>query len=133
MDHGAASKCISILSRVQGDKVLSMASFPMLATLPKHFALASQILTYLSGSIKLGIEGKIKGVKTSTIFGDTLVHNGVGKKVFEGFLEKALRVGEFKASPEPQVVGSGLGSVQEAMDRQKKGVSAKKIVVVLQV
>lgn len=90
MDHAAGSKIISILSRVQGDKVLAMAAFPMLATLPNHFALPTQILTFLKESIQLGIQAKLKGVKTSIIFGDMLVHNGLGGKVFEGFLEGAF-------------------------------------------
>ena len=35
------------------------------------------------------------------------------------------------AAPEPQVVGKGLGRIQEALDTCKRGVSAKKVVVSL--
>lgn len=45
-------------------------------------------------------------------------------------MEGALLAGEFKASPHPEVVGTGIGALEEAMKMQKKGVSAKKIVVV---
>ncbi|RDW78321.1 hypothetical protein BP5796_06173 [Coleophoma crateriformis] len=51
--------------------------------------------------------------------------------VFEKFLQEALAKGIFIPAPEAVVVGSGLESVQLAMDTQKKGVSAKKVVVTL--
>ncbi|KAB2570658.1 Dehydrogenase azaJ, partial [Lasiodiplodia theobromae] len=47
------------------------------------------------------------------------------------FIPEALARGLIKAKPDPLVVGSGLGSIQDAMDRQKAGVSAQKIVVTL--
>jgi hypothetical protein len=90
-----------------------------------------QILMFVSGSVQLWIKSKVLGVKLGYINGGTLVDNGVGKKIFEGFLEDALEMGEFKPSPGPEVVGKGLEMVQEAMDRQKRGVSAKKVVVLL--
>lgn len=36
-----------------------------------------------------------------------------------------------QAKPDPLVVGTGLEKIQEAIDRQKAGVSAKKVVVLL--
>jgi hypothetical protein len=51
--------------------------------------------------------------------------------LFGDFLPKALETGEFVAAPEPVVVGKGLESIQAACEYQQKGVSAKKVVVLL--
>jgi hypothetical protein len=47
------------------------------------------------------------------------------------FLPKALAAGEYVAAPDPIVVGKGLEFIQPALEMQKKGVSAKKVVVSL--
>lgn len=47
------------------------------------------------------------------------------------YLTKALEVGRLICLPEPVVVGSGLESIQRAIDEHKKGVSAKKLVIEL--
>ena len=57
--------------------------------------------------------------------------NEVGKAIYEDFLPAALAQGKYIATPEPQVVGKGLGYVQEAPEISKKSVSAKKVVVSL--
>jgi hypothetical protein len=43
----------------------------------------------------------------------------------------ALAEGRFRAAPEPKVIGHGLESIQTALDAQRAGVSAQKLVVVL--
>lgn len=53
----------------------------------------------------------------------------IGKAVWGEYVPAALEKGVLKAKPDPEVVGRGLESIQEAMDIQQKGVSAKKIVV----
>lgn len=55
----------------------------------------------------------------------------LAKYVFSDYLPRALAAGEFVPTPEPQVVGHGLEHVQQAFDTQRKGVSAKKVVVTL--
>ena len=60
--------------------------------------------------------------------------NGVGEHsapVWEQFVTKGLESGKLKCLPEPLVVGKGLESLQEALDKAKEGVSAQKIVVEL--
>ena len=51
--------------------------------------------------------------------------------VYLDFLGPALAQKQFVPGPEPQVVGRGLHKLNEALDLNKKGVSAKKIVVLL--
>ena len=51
--------------------------------------------------------------------------------IFADFLPGALGSGLYKPAPGPQVAGHGLSAVPEALDRQRRGVSAAKIVVTL--
>ncbi|KAK9350916.1 GroES-like protein [Lipomyces doorenjongii] len=51
--------------------------------------------------------------------------------VYLDFLGPALAEKQFVPAPEPQVVGRGLDKINEALDLNQKGVSAKKIVVSL--
>ena len=72
-----------------------------------------------------------EGVTIKTVFATTIKDNAVGKAVYEDFLPKAFEVGSFVPAPEPLVSGKGLESVQGAVDLQQKGVSARKVVVLL--
>ncbi|KAH7255175.1 chaperonin 10-like protein [Fusarium redolens] len=55
----------------------------------------------------------------------------IGEWIWKRFIPEALKSGSFQAKPDPLVSGYGLNDVQSAMDKQSKGVSAKKIVVTL--
>jgi len=57
--------------------------------------------------------------------------NEVSTVIFEDFLPQALETGKYRAAPAPLMVGHGLASIQQAIDLQKKGVSARKLVVTL--
>ncbi|KAL1982575.1 hypothetical protein VTN96DRAFT_1161 [Rasamsonia emersonii] len=54
-----------------------------------------------------------------------------GLSISRDFLPQALAEGKYAAAPEPLVVGKELEHVQEGMDLNKKGVSARKVVVSL--
>ncbi|KAI9829476.1 MAG: hypothetical protein M1819_006296 [Sarea resinae] len=71
------------------------------------------------------------GIGTKMIFGSDLKDNEVGPAVYVDFLPQALAEDKYMAAPDPEVVGKGLESIQAALDVQKKGVSAKKVVVSL--
>ncbi|KIX06148.1 uncharacterized protein Z518_04122 [Rhinocladiella mackenziei CBS 650.93] len=58
-----------------------------------------------------------------------LVPDHVGAKLWKGYVPAALEAGKLLAKPEPKVVVGGLDAIQDAMEMQKKGVSAQKIVV----
>ena len=55
----------------------------------------------------------------------------VADAVWNQYVPGALADGSLKAVPPPLVAGHGLESVQLAMEKQKEGVSAKKVVVLL--
>ena len=71
-----------------------------------------------------------EGVTAKFILSSEL-DNGLAEAVYGTFLPKALKEGEYVCAPEPMVIGKGLESIQEALDVQKKGVSARKVVVTL--
>ncbi|EXJ57894.1 hypothetical protein A1O7_05317 [Cladophialophora yegresii CBS 114405] len=130
--QGAAAACMNILGSCKGDRVLSMATYPLdPMNMPKRFVMPTIAYTYLSGMAALWIKAKRYGVRSQFIFGDTLVDNEVGPVVYEQFLPKALADGSFVAAPEPEIVGHGLEEIQRALDVHMKGVSAKKPVVTL--
>ncbi|KAJ5107706.1 chaperonin 10-like protein [Penicillium angulare] len=52
-------------------------------------------------------------------------------RVYMEFLGPALAKGQFIAAPDAQIVGRGLEKINEALELNQKGVSAKKIVVSL--
>ncbi|BGP54933.1 hypothetical protein JCM8202_003443 [Rhodotorula sphaerocarpa] len=72
------------------------------------------------------------GVKAGGVFAVDIVPKDdgkVAKGVYLDFVPKGLKNGALKAKPDPLVVGKGLGKVQEGLDVQRKGVSAKKVVI----
>ncbi|CAM6103544.1 unnamed protein product [Calypogeia fissa] len=105
--NGVAEMCAEVLSKSEGRKFISTAR-------------RIQAADELPG-----------GVKTKWIFGLTLKDNEVSKAVYEDFLPEALAAGTFVPAPEPEVVGKGLHAIQDGLDAQRKGVSAKKIVITL--
>jgi NADPH:quinone reductase-like Zn-dependent oxidoreductase len=132
----SAESCLDIVHRCQGDKFVSMASFPLSfdrmpgrsMSLMNFLAIAPGFLAF---SVSMRIKSLVRGVRTNFIFGSSLVNNEVGPIIYVDFLPEALAEGRFVAAPEPQVVGKGLDSVQAGFDAQRKGVSAKKVVVSL--
>lgn len=55
--------------------------------------------------------------------------NEVGPYIWRDFLPVALAKGIVVPQPDPEIVGQELRSVQAGLDAQKKGVSAKKVVI----
>lgn len=124
-------RCMDILARCNGNKFVSLAAYPVPDKIPAHFPTLQTMFMFVTRSLVYWFKSKTMGVHYNMIFASSLVDNGVGKAVYEGFLPRALEDGKFLASPEPSVVGSGLESIQAALDYHKAGVSAKKIVVSL--
>lgn len=53
----------------------------------------------------------------------------IGRAVWGKYLPEALAAGRFQAKPDPFVIEGGLEKVQEGINLQRAGVSAKKIVI----
>lgn len=92
--------------------------------------------TYLMGMVGGMIKSRrtrlTTGIETKFILVDGLVDpKSVVARVYMEFLPHALEQRQFVPAPPPHVVGKGLDKIQEALDLQRKGVSAKKLVVTL--
>ncbi|KAF3058499.1 Zinc-binding alcohol dehydrogenase domain-containing protein cipB [Daldinia childiae] len=79
-------------------------------------------------------EGAVpEGVEAKFVFGGEDgrgMYYDTSSQLFGGFLEEALGLGTYKVAPTPEVVATkGLEGIQEGLDVVRKGVSAKKIVV----
>jgi len=127
--ENSAFRCLDILGSCKGDKHIAMATFPI-PSQPKRFATLQILYSFITSMISITVRSKLGGMKTSFIWG-SIAHSPVADAVYTKFLPGALASGRFQAAPEALVVGEGLDAIQEAMDLQKKGVSAKKIVVKL--
>ncbi|SMQ55135.1 unnamed protein product [Zymoseptoria tritici ST99CH_3D7] len=87
------------------------------------------VVVTVRGVPEKGIPGevRVKAISATDIFS-----NEVGPYIWRDFLPKALKSdkkGAIVPKPDPKIVGEGLRSVQLGLDTQKKGVSAKKVVV----
>ena len=102
---GNAEACYEVVQKLDGNRFIS-STLPIPMPLPK-------------------------GVRGNQIFGGTLKDNFVGKAIYEDFLGSALADGRFSPSPKARIIGQGLSLLQRAIDIQKSGVSAEKIVVSL--
>jgi NADPH:quinone reductase-like Zn-dependent oxidoreductase len=130
---GSAPRCLEIVSKWKGPKFITMASQPYQPPAPpKGFlGMASLLFNMMSSQLSFSVKAWMKGIKTNFIFGSDLVENEVGNAIWGEFLSKALAEGQYKCTPEPEVVGNGLENVQGAMNQLVKGISGKKLVVSL--
>ncbi|KAH8686151.1 putative alcohol dehydrogenase [Tricladium varicosporioides] len=123
--------CMEVLSKVPGNKFVSLVSYPSPEKEPESFIMLRTAYSFVSWIATYKAKGILKGVKSGFVFSSSTAHNGVGKAVFADFLPEALEKGTFVAAPEAMIIGRGLEKIQEACDIQRKGVSAKKVVVSL--
>ncbi|KAF2111082.1 zinc-binding oxidoreductase CipB [Lophiotrema nucula] len=106
---GSLEACQTILGATKGRKFVAQLSAPIEIT---HKRPGILDLKFVNGS--------------------DLMLNEVGKAVYNDFLGDALVNGNFVPKPDPEVVGHGLESINEAFAVYRKGgVSAKKLVVIL--
>jgi len=133
---GSAEACSDIVRACNGKKLVSIASTPVsfegLAEERRaRFQLPRLLLQLVSSNVSLQIKCRLRGIRTKYVFGTTLKANEVSKAIYHDFLPSALAEGRYVAAPRPYVVGHGLEHLQNALDIQLKGVSAKKVVVSL--
>ncbi|TKA69047.1 hypothetical protein B0A55_08720 [Friedmanniomyces simplex] len=72
--------------------------------------------------------GLSEDVTISFCWSTHIKDDAVGPAIF-GWITEALAKGVLRCKPDPEVVGRGLGAVQQAMERMERGVSATKLVV----
>jgi NADPH:quinone reductase-like Zn-dependent oxidoreductase len=131
---GAA--CVRVVAASQGKKFVALASPPVsfesLGDTDRSRLVRPRLIGRLiSSTVALRFRARFRGVGTKFIFGSTLKANEVSTAIYRDFLPEALASGHYLAVPKPSVVGHGVQDLQQAMDLQRKGVSAAKVVVTL--
>ncbi|OJJ99040.1 hypothetical protein ASPACDRAFT_44671 [Aspergillus aculeatus ATCC 16872] len=126
-----ADCCFDILAQCTGPRFISMAAYPVPQPPPTHLTVPRTALAFMFGNSKYWYKSRMRGIKYKYIFASTLYHNGVGAMIFQQYLPQALAEGRFRPAPEPVVYGRGLAEIQGAVDFHKLGVSAQKVVVLL--
>jgi len=132
----SAEACVSIACRANGKRFVALATPPVafdgLAS-PKGRGreTRSVMKKMVASNVALQLRARRGGVKIKYIFGTSLKNNEVSQLIYDQFLPAALADGRYQAAPKGQVVGNGLQHLQQALDLQRKGVSAAKVVVTM--
>jgi len=131
--HGSAGACSEVVAACEGRKFVSMVTPPASFDIPPDGV--GDLLRALPGTVRsvvsLAVRNRMRHVDTRSVFGTTLMDNEVCRAVYQDFLPAALAQGRYAAAPPARVVGSGLHAIQAAVDLQRAGVSAQKVVVSL--
>ena len=133
---GSGEACFDIVNACQGDKFVSIATFPIsFVKMTKGANIRFQFFVQVPKLVAFNVLRMLKAltqrIRSNFIFGTTLMNNDVSRAVYVDFLPAALAEGRYVPTPEPFVVGKGLQFVQAGLDLQRKGVSARKVVVSL--
>lgn len=132
---GSAQPALAIAVATGARRVSLASPSVALETLPRRRAsvrFIGMMAQLVAGTSTLMIASRLRGIRTRFVWGSTLMANEVGPMLWERFLPVALADGRYQVAPEPLVVGTGLESVQGALDSLREGVSARKLVVTLQ-
>lgn len=71
------------------------------------------------------------GSETGHIVGTTLKDNDVCHAIYRDFLPEALAQDRYTPTPTARVIGDGLQHLQSALDIQRGGVSAEKLILTI--
>lgn len=131
--EGSARACSDVINACEGRKFVSIITPP--ASMSPAPSTTGQFVRSMPRSAaamtSLTVLNRHRRIGTATVFGTTLMDNEVCRVIYQDFVPAALAEGRYVAAPPARVVGAGLGDIQQALDQQKKGVSAQKLVVTL--
>ncbi len=133
---GSAAACVDVVGACEGKRFVALATPPasfdnVPAGRGRWRKLAPAVARMLGGNTALMLQARRKRVRTKFIWGSALVSNAVGPMIFEVFLPAALAEQRYAAAPRAKVVGHGLQAIPAALEQQRLGVSATKLVVTL--
>ncbi|RFA09286.1 hypothetical protein B7R54_08630 [Subtercola boreus] len=131
-----APACVKILARTTGRKFVAIATPPVdfapLADPSRgRFERARVTARLVAANIALQFSARPHGVGLKYIFGSDVKNTDICRAIFRDFLPAALADGSYVATPKTTVVGHSVDDFQKAMDLQRAGVSAAKLVVSL--
>lgn len=130
---GSTDACIEVLRRTGGTR-LAMASTPLsLADLVgrrRLFPAMIPVFSYIGlATARSTLRARRHGIRAGFVWGSSLRDDEVGPRLWGEVVPRALSARTLRPVPAPLVVGTGLDALQGALDRQRAGVSAKKVVV----
>ena len=130
---GSTDACIDVLARTGGDR-LAMASTPVsldpLVAKRRLFPAMLPIFTRIGlGTLRSTLRARRRGIGAAFVWGSSLRDDEMGPRLWGEVVPRMLAEGALRPAPTPLVVGEGLTAVQGALDRQRAGVSARKVVV----
>ncbi|MGV8872651.1 MAG: zinc-binding alcohol dehydrogenase family protein [Rhodococcus sp. (in: high G+C Gram-positive bacteria)] len=132
----SANACLRIVAGCTGRKFVSVATPPVsfAGLADEHrtrFTAVRTVSRLITSNIALHAYARPRRIGLEYIFGTSLKNNDVSNAIYRDFLPAALAEGRYLALPHARIVGNGLIHLQEALDVQRRGVSATKIVVTL--
>jgi len=134
---GSIDACIDILGGCRGGKFVASVGAPVSfetlikgsrVTLPIFLNLLQRMLR---ANITTWLKSRRHGIPTKFFDASSVIDNEIGRHIFQTYLADALAAGSFRPAPPPKVVGASLQDIQTAFNIQRRGVSAAKVVVVL--
>ncbi|SMG40873.1 zinc-binding alcohol dehydrogenase family protein [Agreia pratensis] len=132
---GSAEPSVAIAAASGCTRVTLASPSVSMSTLPRRprawFSLARFGAAMASRMGLLQLRCLRHGIRARFVWGSSLMNNEVGPMLWGEFLPRALAEGSFAATPRAEVVGSGLESIQPALDALRRGASATKFVVTL--
>lgn len=132
-DYNSPSVADDIIAALEGTEFAGVCDAIGSADSAKAWAPVYKKLGGKYGSVMPGAPGLPEGIEGSSVFAPTVVLDDkyVGDVIWAKWVPEALQKGTLKAVPEAIVIKGGLESVQDAVNKQKAGVSFGKIVVEL--
>jgi hypothetical protein len=118
--HEAANACMDTLGQCNGNKSISMATYPTPEKPPKHFVFVLTVYSVVSWIIFNWFKSKARNIPTKLNFPGTIVDNGVGRPIHKDFLSKALAEGRFIAAPDPAVFWKGFEDIRAGFDLRRR-------------
>ncbi|MFZ7088812.1 zinc-binding alcohol dehydrogenase family protein [Curtobacterium sp. RRHDQ10] len=132
---GSAEPAIAIASSTHAPRVTLASPSVSFEALPRDGGMSlpfiRTVATLVGRNLAVQVRARSRRIRVRFVWGSTLMGNEVGPMLWERFLPRALADGSFVPSPEPLVVGRGLETVQVGFEALRRGVSAQKVVVLL--
>jgi NADPH:quinone reductase-like Zn-dependent oxidoreductase len=132
-DYASSSVAENITSALQGTTFLGVCD--CIGT-PQAAGAWSPVYKKLGGryaSVLPDAKGLPDGIKGASVYAPMVARSDreVGEAVWGKWVAEALEKGTLKPKPDAIVVGKGLEDIQKGFDKQKEGVSFRKVVVEL--
>ncbi|MCS5713294.1 zinc-binding alcohol dehydrogenase family protein [Herbiconiux sp. CPCC 205716] len=132
---GSAEPCVAIAAATGANRVALASPSVSFFDQPRRGGFSARRVAMIAGLVRGNLALQLRclprGIRARFVWGSTLASNEVGRMLWADHLPTALAEGRHRVLPRAEVVGSGLPSIQPAVDRMRTGVSATKLVVTL--